>query len=122
MNGRQARGWGISAHERMNTTTKKAANSIVGKITAGILAAAAVAAAPASASVLVVGDSLEVGSGAYLRSAIPGIRRGGVSLAAGLRRAVWVVVSPLGPNDSLSSPAVLAADLDAAARLAGSRC
>src|SRR5918998_5056707 len=77
MNGRQARGWGISAHERMNTTTKKAANSIVGKLTAGILATAAVAAvalpAPASAqqSVLVIGDSLEVGSGPYLREALP---------------------------------------------------
>src|ERR687893_681000 len=49
MNGRQARGWGISAHERMNTTTKNAANSIVGKLTAGILAAAAVLPAPAVA-------------------------------------------------------------------------
>ena len=44
MNGRHARGWGMSAHDRMNTTTKKTANSIVGKLTAGILAAAAVAA------------------------------------------------------------------------------
>ena len=48
MNGRQALGWGMSAHDRMNTTTKKAANSIVGKLTAGILAVAA-AATPALA-------------------------------------------------------------------------
>jgi len=104
----------------------------VGKLTAGILAAAAVAAAPASASVLVVGDSLEVGSGPYLRSAIPGIRVDAVKgrsstqgvqvLAARLAPADSVVVFPLGTNDNPSSPAVLAADLDAAARLAGSRC
>ena len=35
MNGRQALGCGISAQDRTNTTTKKAANSIVGKLTAG---------------------------------------------------------------------------------------
>ena len=78
MNGRQARGWGISAHEMTNTTTKKAANSIVGKLTAGILAVAAVlpvapaAAQSAGGPVLVVGDSLEVGSGPYLRQALAG--------------------------------------------------
>ena len=140
MNGRQARGWGISAHERMNTTTKKTANSIVGKLTAGILAAAAVAAgmcSPAAASadgVLVVGDSLEVGSAPYLRATLPrttlsidavvgrtsseGVR----VLAARLDPSVDVVVFPLGTNDSPSSPGTLAADLDAAARLAGGRC
>ena len=82
MNGRHARGWGISAHERTNTTTKKAANSIVGKLTAGILATAAVAAwvlraagcrAQTRLGVLVVGDSLEVGSGPYLRGLLPGV-------------------------------------------------
>jgi lysophospholipase L1-like esterase len=116
----------------MNTTTKKAANSIVGKLTAGILAAAAVAAAPASASVLVVGDSLEVGSAPYLRSALPGVRvdaevgrtsgEGVRVLAARLDPSDDVVVFPLGTNDSPSSPDALAADLDAAAGLAGSRC
>jgi lysophospholipase L1-like esterase len=116
----------------MNTTTKKAANSIVGKITAGILATAAVAAAPAHASVVVVGDSLEVGSGPYLRAAVPGARidavkgrtstQGVQALGARLSPADDVVVFPLGTNDSPSSPAVLAADLEAAARLAGSRC
>jgi hypothetical protein len=82
--------------------------------------------------VLVVGDSLEVGSGPYLRSAVPGIRVDAVKgrtssegvqvLAARLSPADSVVVFPLGTNDSPSSPAVLAADLDAAARLAGDRC
>ena len=78
MNGRHARGWGISAHEMTNTTTKKAANSIVGKLTAGILAVAAVLlAGPALAEgaggpVLVIGDSLEVGSGPHLRAALTG--------------------------------------------------
>jgi lysophospholipase L1-like esterase len=118
----------------MNTTTKKAANSIVGKLTAGILAAAAVAAAPASASVLVVGDSLEVGSGPYLRATLPGTTlsidavvgrtssEGVRVLAARLDPSVDVIVFPLGTNDSPSSPGTLAADLDAAARLAGDRC
>ena len=143
MNGRQSRGWGISAHERMNTTTKKAANSIVGKITAGILATAAVAAAgapPAVAlqaggdSLLVVGDSLEVGSRPYLPSALPGMRvdvdavKGRTStegvgvLADRLRPGHGVVVFPLGTNDSPADPARLAADLAAAKRIAGDRC
>jgi hypothetical protein len=51
MNGRQARGWGMSAHERTKTTTKKAANSMVGKLTAAILATGAVAAPQAAAEV-----------------------------------------------------------------------
>ena len=106
MNGRQARGWGISAHERMNTTTKKAANSIVGKLTAGILAAAAVAAgvgSPAAApgrgdGVLVVGDSLEVGSGPYLRAAAAGTRsRSTRSRAGRAARACGVLAAPARP-------------------------
>jgi hypothetical protein len=117
MNGRQARGWGISAHERTNTTTKKAANSIVGKLTAGILATAAVAAtcfaAPAAqaASVLVVGDSLEVGSGPYLRHLLPGVTvdaEKGRTSSEGVR----VLASRLG----------LAANLAAVRQLAGDRC
>jgi hypothetical protein len=56
----------MSAHDRMKTITKKTANSIVGKLTAAILATTAVGALmavpSAAASVLVVGDSLEVGS------------------------------------------------------------
>jgi hypothetical protein len=119
----------------MNTTTKKAANSIVGKITASILATAAVAAcgsAPALAGVVVVGDSLEVGSAPYLRPAVPGARVDAVVgrtsgegvrvLAQRLRPDDDVVVFPLGTNDPPSAPGVLAADLDAAARLADGRC
>jgi hypothetical protein len=138
MNGRQARGWGISAHERMNTTTKKAANSIVGKLTAGILATAAVAAtclaAPAAqaASVLVVGDSLEVGSGPYLRALLPGVtvdaEKGRTSsegvrvLSSLLDPSVRVIVFPLGTNDSPSNAGGLAANLAAVRQLAGDRC
>jgi lysophospholipase L1-like esterase len=120
----------------MNTTTKKAANSIVGKLTAGILATAAVAAvvcpAAAASGVLVVGDSLEVGSGPYLRAAVPGVRVDAVkgrpssegvrALAAQLSPTDDVVVFPLGTNDSPAAPAALAADLDAVAGLAGDRC
>src|SRR5215208_6737401 len=139
MKGRQARGWGISAHERTNTTTKKAANSIVGKLTAGILATAAVAAgccAPPAlaqpASVLVVGDSLEVGSGSYLRSALPGAtvdaEKGRTSsegvrvLGSLLDPSVEVIVFPLGTNDSPSNAGGLAANLAAVRQLAGDRC
>jgi lysophospholipase L1-like esterase len=128
----------------MNTTTKKAANSIVGKLTAGILSTAAVAAAlfapPAAAfqssgdAVLVIGDSLEVGSGPYLRSALPGMsldtdaEKGRTSgegvkvLADRLGPEHGVVVFPLGTNDSPSDPGGLAASLAAAGQLAGDRC
>jgi hypothetical protein len=138
MNGRQARGWGISAHERTNTTTKKAANSIVGKLTAGILATAAVAAtclaAPAAqaAPVLVVGDSLEVGSGPYLRHLLPGVtvdaEKGRTSsegvrvLSSLLDPSVRVIVFPLGTNDSPSNAGGLAANLAAVRQMAGDRC
>jgi lysophospholipase L1-like esterase len=138
MNGRQARGWGITAHERTNTTTKKAANSIVGKLTAGILATAAVAAtclaAPAAqaASVLVVGDSLEVGSGPYLRHLLPGVtvdaEKGRTSsegvrvLSSLLDPSVRVIVFPLGTNDSPSNAGDLAANLAAVRQMAGDRC
>src|SRR5215216_1071397 len=106
MNERQARGCGISDHERMNTTTKKAANSIVGKLTAGIVAAAAALLATAACAhaagdaVLVVGDSLELGSAPYLRQALPGVSldidartgrpsREGVSVQSGAQVADW---------------------------------
>jgi hypothetical protein len=120
----------------MNTTTKKAANSIVGKLTAGILATAAVAAAalPAAASApgsaLVIGDSLEVGSGPYLRELLPSVeidadkgRPSGIGvsvLGSRLSAGHEVVVFPLGTNDS--SPDALAASLASAAELAGPRC
>src|ERR687892_606601 len=77
MNGRQARGCGMSAHDMVKTSTKKTANSIVGKLTAGILATGAVftslLAPSAAASVIVVGDSLEVGSAPHLRAALAGM-------------------------------------------------
>src|SRR5918999_1264541 len=138
MNGRHARGWGISSHDRMNTTTKKAANSIVGKLTAGILAGAAAPPAPAAAAqpggdaVLVVGDSLEVGSGPFVRQALGGIpveidaERGRTSsqgvrvLAERLRPEHAVVVLPLGTNDL--SAHVFASSLAATRELAGGRC
>jgi lysophospholipase L1-like esterase len=128
----------------MNTTTKKAANSIVGKLTAGILSTAAVAAGffappaaafqPAGDAVLVIGDSLEVGSGPYLRSALPAMsldvdaEKGRTSsqgvrvLAERLRPEHGVIVFPLGTNDSPSDPGGLAANLAAVGELAGDRC
>jgi hypothetical protein len=121
----------------MNTTTKKAANSIVGKLTAGIVATVAALLAiggPAHAAdrVLVVGDSLEVGSAPYLRQALPGISldidartgrpsREGVSvLADKLRPDDGTIVFPLGTNDT--SAATLASSLAAVRQLAGGRC
>lgn len=140
MKGRQALGWGISDHEMTNTTRKKAANSIVGKLTAGILAVAAAAIWPAGAAaqdagaVLVIGDSLEVGSAPYLRQALGGVpvtvdaRIGRPSpegvevLQAKLRPEHGTVVFDLGTNDSPSNPGTLAASLAAVGRLAGDRC
>jgi lysophospholipase L1-like esterase len=84
--------------------------------------------------VLVVGDSLEVGSGRYLREALPGValdvdaERGRTSsqgvgvLAQRLRPEHGVVVFPLGTNDSPSNPDGLAANLQAMLELAGDRC
>jgi lysophospholipase L1-like esterase len=86
----------------------------------------------AVASVLVVGDSLEVGSAPHLRAALGSTtveidaEKGRTSsagvgvLADRLRRGHEVVVFPLGTND-LSADA-FAASLAAAAQLAGGRC
>jgi hypothetical protein len=121
-----------------NTTTKKAANSIVGKLTAGILAVAAVLlAGPALAQdaggpVLVIGDSLEVGSGPHLRAALAGTpveidaehsrtsTAGLRVLASKLREDHEVVVFALGTNDL--SAFTLGSNLAAAQELAGGRC
>jgi GDSL-like lipase/acylhydrolase family protein len=114
----------------------------VGKITAGILATAAVAAcawaSPAGAfqdsgeGVLVVGDSLEVGSGPYLKRLLPGVSIDAVKgrtstegvdvLASRLDPSDRVVVFPMGTNDSPADPSRLAADLAAVRQLAGDRC
>jgi lysophospholipase L1-like esterase len=136
MNGRQARGCGMSAHDRTKTITKKTANSIVGKLTAGILAAVAVflllLAPSAAASVILVGDSLEVGSAPHLRAALGGTpveidaEKGRTSsqgvgvLADRLRPEHEVVVFPLGTND-LSADA-FATSLASVAQLAQGRC
>ena len=100
--------------------------------------AAALFAAPAAAlqspgdGVLVIGDSLEVGSGPYLRAALPGVsvdaEKGRTSsqgvrvLATRLTPSDSVVVFPLGTNDSTSNPGGLAASLAAVRELAGDRC
>jgi hypothetical protein len=126
----------MSAHDRMKTSTKKTANSIVGKLTAAIVAAGAVfttfLAPGAAASVIVMGDSLEVGSAPHLRAALSGTaveidaKRGRTSsegvgvLADRIRPEHEVVVFPLGTND-LSADA-FAASLAAAAQRAGGRC
>jgi lysophospholipase L1-like esterase len=132
MKGRQARGWGMSAHDMMKTTTKKAANSIVGKLTAAILATGAVAVPQAAADVLVIGDSLEVGSAPHLRAALAGTAvdvdaspgrtsSEGVGVMARLMRPEHdVVVFPLGTNDL--SAGGFAASLAEAGRLAAGRC
>jgi lysophospholipase L1-like esterase len=132
----------MSAQETMNTTTKKAANSIVGKLTALILAGAAAVLAlgvPASAqdggrSVLVIGDSLQVGTGPYLEQALGALpvesddrqsRRsaeGLEALRARLRPEHTVVVFDLGTNDDPSNPDALYASLQAARAAIGDRC
>jgi hypothetical protein len=95
-----------------------------------------VPAAPALAAgrVLVVGDSLEVGTGPYLRKELAGssvqvdARIGRPSgegvrvLRSLLRRSDEVVVFDLGVNDDPSQPGRLAGDLEAARSLAGDRC
>ena len=126
----------------MNTTTKKAANSIVGKLTALILAGAAavlLSGAPASAqnaagSVLVIGDSLQVGTGPYLEQqlgALPvesddrqsrGSGEGLEALRARLRPDHDVVVFDMGTNDDPSNPNALYANLQAARAASGDRC
>jgi lysophospholipase L1-like esterase len=132
----------MSAQETMNTTTKKAANSIVGKLTALILAGAAavlLSGAPASAqnaagSVLVIGDSLQVGTGPYLEQqlgALPvesddrqsrGSGEGLQALQARLRPDHDVVVFDMGTNDDPSNPNALYANLQAARAATGDRC
>jgi lysophospholipase L1-like esterase len=92
------------------------------------------AAAAATDAVLVVGDSLEVGTAPYLRQELGGTpvtvdaRIGRPSgeglrvLASRLRPEHRVVVFDLGVNDNPAQPGGLASDLAAARRLAGDRC
>ena len=95
----------------------------------------AVGAAPAPVEdVLIVGDSLEIGSSPYVREAIPGAaftvsaeigRPSGDALATlreELRPEHDVVVFDVGVNNDPGQPEGLAADLAAARELAGERC
>src|SRR5439155_24134763 len=92
---------------------------------------------PASASanaVLVVGDSLEVGTGPYLQRALPGesvtvdakkSRPSNVGvdlLRSRLRPGHAVVVFDLGTNDDPGAPGRLTADLEAVRQISGDRC
>jgi lysophospholipase L1-like esterase len=99
-----------------------------------LVALAAPQAAAAKDAVLVVGDSLEVGTGPYLRGELTGTEvavdarigrpsgEGVRVLGQRLRPGYRVVVFDLGVNDNPSQPGALASDLAAARRLAGKRC
>jgi lysophospholipase L1-like esterase len=104
---------------------------------AALLAPLLALALPAAASaegVLVVGDSLEVGTGPFLSRALPGesvtvdARKSRPSnvgvdvLRSRLRPGHSVVVFDLGTNDDPSAPGRLSADLQAAQSLACDRC
>jgi hypothetical protein len=98
------------------------------------LAAAAAAPAHAADGVLVIGDSLEVGTGPYLRQELAGTpvtidartsrpSPEGVSvLRDRLSPSHRIVVFDLGTNDDPSQPQRLAADLDTVRGLVGRRC
>jgi lysophospholipase L1-like esterase len=96
--------------------------------------ATAMTASPASASVLVVGDSLGVGTEPSLRAALPGLavdadsRNGRTSpegvavLQERLRPEHDTVVFDLGTNDGPTAVGLTAGSLAAARELAGGRC
>lgn len=98
------------------------------------LVALAPAAPAAAAGVLVVGDSLAVGTAPYLKHELRGVpirfdvkvgrpSPEGVRLVAReLRPDDDVVVFDLGTNDAPSAPAVLSADLERVKKIVGSRC
>lgn len=92
------------------------------------------AAPAAAAGVLVVGDSLGVGTAPYLKHDLPGVpirfdvlvgrpsSAGPGLVARELDPGDQVLVFDLGTNDSPGNPAQLSSDLAAARRLAGNRC
>lgn len=98
------------------------------------LIGAAGATAQAPGGVLVVGDSLEVGTAPYLSQYLPGVPikvDAGVSrpssevlkaLRADLDSSQSVVVFEAGTNDDPSQPQALASHLAAAGRFVGDRC
>lgn len=102
---------------------------------AAVLAGPPVASAQPSGGVLVIGDSLEVGTGPYLRQELQGVapltvdaRTGrpspeGVSvLRSRLLAGHSVVVFDLGVNNDPSLPQILEADLQTVRELVGDRC
>jgi hypothetical protein len=103
---------------------------------AGAVALLALApAAPAAAQgVVVVGDSLGVGTQPYLQRALPGVpmrfdvligrpsSAGPGILARMIKPSDQVVIFDLGTNDSPGNPQQLADDLASARRIAGNRC
>jgi len=107
-------------------------------IALGLVAAGVSLPAPAAAQgpgpVLVVGDSLEVGTEPYLRQELGGVdltvdaktsRPSGDGipvLQSALRPDHEVVVFDLGTNDDPSNPGGLTANLESAAQIAGDRC
>lgn len=127
----------------MNTITKKTANSMVGKLTTGILSVAAAVlftfglpspVQAAAQSVLVVGDSLQVGTGPYLEQELRaasveidsrqsrGSADGLAALRGRLRPDHTVVVFDLGTNDDPSNPDAVVSAMNAARQAAGDRC
>jgi len=111
----------------------------IGAVAMGVLVPLAVALAPPAVAqspgpVLVVGDSLEVGTEPNLRRELPGVQLdvdaktsrpssdGLAVLESALGPEHEVVVFDLGTNDDPSNPDALAANLESAARIAGDRC
>jgi lysophospholipase L1-like esterase len=101
---------------------------------AAVLGASLLTGGSASASVLVVGDSLTVGDGPYLERELAGTpveidaeigrpsAAGVPILAQRLKPEHDVVVFDLGTNDGPSNPGELASSLAAARKLAAGRC
>jgi hypothetical protein len=102
--------------------------------TLGALWAAEPPRASAAGGVLVVGDSLEVGTSPYLGGLLPGIpltvdaqisrpsSTGVAIVRSRLQTADRVVVFDLGTNDDPAQPQALSADLAAVRSIAGDRC
>ena len=101
---------------------------------ASLIAAWLASAASAVGGVLVIGDSLEVGTSPYLRDLLSGVpltvdaqtsrpsSTGVAILRSRLTADDRVVVFDLGTNDDPAQPGALAADLSAVRQIAGDRC